>query len=89
MACSTAINQCHNHTYCGALTRPWCLLSMSAVVIRRLSTLFCRCRKMLLNLKKKKAEYDELMEKLQWEVSCHSQFRHLITFIIHEMIYEL
>ena len=29
---------------------------------------------MLLSLKKKKAEYDELMEKLQREVSCHSQF---------------
>ena len=28
----------------------------------------CRCRNILLNLKKKKAEYDELMEKLQREV---------------------
>ena len=28
-----------------------------------------RCRKLLLNLKKKKKEYDELMEKLQRDVS--------------------
>lgn len=32
----------------------------------------CSCRNMLLNVKKRKEEYDELMEKLQHEVSSTS-----------------